>query len=261
MRVKLLIGAALAAAALAGCGAEDQAAAPASNAAAQPADNAPLRVAATGGRIGDATQVEDGRREELFSGDEAIDPGAAVPNARQRDGVAGAAGCANGDLLPAADNLALIEASTLCLLNDERAQRGLRPLTTNPRLAVAAINHSRDMVANQYFAHESKTGTDVVDRLRSSRYIPRSGKWTVGENLAWGTGTLGTPVAIVNAWMNSEGHRANVLNRSYKEIGLGIVTGNPAKPTGLGGTYATTFGVVSKPKARTARRARSARRR
>ena len=261
MRVKPAVTAALIAAALAGCGSAEQAEGPAS----QPASSSvraaqePLRVAVTEGRIGDATEADEQQTTALFDGDEQIEPGAAEPTERQRDGVAGAAGCADGDLMPDAANLGRIEASTLCLVNDERTSRGLRPLTANGRLAKAAIGHSRDMVSNQYFAHESRAGRDVVDRLRSSGYIPRFGRWTVGENLAWGTGALATPVAIVNAWMNSPGHRSNILNRAYREIGLGVVIGNPARPSGLGGTYTTTFGAATK--AKTARRARSSRRR
>jgi Cysteine-rich secretory protein family len=66
----------------------------------------------------------------------------------------------------------------------------------------------------------------------------------LGENLAWGTGALATPGSIMQAWMNSPGHRENVLNPDYREVGVGVVAGNPAAADGLGATYATEFGVI-----------------
>ena len=99
------------------------------------------------------------------------------------------------------------------------------------------------MVANSYFAHEGRDGSEIRDRIGATGYIPSSGRWVIGENLAWGTGALATPKAIMNAWMNSSGHRANILHADYREIGFGIVVGNPSRTNGLGATFATEFGV------------------
>ncbi|HET8952653.1 MAG TPA: CAP domain-containing protein, partial [Solirubrobacteraceae bacterium] len=86
-------------------------------------------------------------------------------------------------------------------------------------------------------------GETMVDRIMASRYAsPRLG-WALGENLAWGTGTLATPRAIMKAWMDSPGHRANVVKRAYREIGLGIVIGVPSDRDN-GATYTADFGVV-----------------
>jgi hypothetical protein len=125
------------------------------------------------------------------------------------------------------------------------------------------------MVAKQYFDHVGKDGTDPVDRIRAAGYIPNLGIWTVGENLAWGTGALATPKEIVSAWMHSQGHRENILRPQFKEIGFGVVTGNPRSDNGAGATYTTTFGGLTAPttarpdKARKAvhRRARVSRKR
>jgi cysteine-rich secretory family protein len=160
--------------------------------------------------------------------------------------------------MPTPDNLNAISTATLCLLNGERADAGLRALKQNDKLVKAAVRHSRDMVDQQYFDHIAKNGSDPVARIRAAGYIPSVGSWTVGENLAWGTGSLATPKAIVAAWMKSQGHKENILRASFKEIGLGVVAGNPRSRSGSGATFTTTFGVVTKPR-RSATTARTAR--
>lgn len=131
--------------------------------------------------------------------------------------------------------------STVCLLNNQRRRRGMRPLRRNRRLSSAARRHSHDMVSRHYFSHVSQAGRDVVDRLTNTGYLGGGGSWTVGENLAWGAGSRSTPREIVQAWMHSPGHRANILNRSFREIGIGVAFDTPEH--GLtGATYTTTFG-------------------
>ena len=68
------------------------------------------------------------------------------------------------------------------------------------------------------------SGDTLVDRLLGAGYMRRDANWTVGENLAWGTGSLATPAAIMRAWMASPGHRDILLRRSYREIGIGIAS-------------------------------------
>ncbi|HEV3002144.1 MAG TPA: CAP domain-containing protein, partial [Solirubrobacteraceae bacterium] len=68
--------------------------------------------------------------------------------------------------------------------------------------------------------------------------------WSVGENIAWGSGTLSSPAGIVAAWMASPGHKENLLNPTYREIGIGIVPGSPRSPEMAGAaTYTTDFGT------------------
>jgi len=208
----------------------------------------PSRVslaAVTDGRVGDAvTGTDAGSSVRELSRGGRPDPSEPRRRTGRRDGVGAGAACADPELLPGADTLGRLEAVTLCLLNGERADHGLAPLATDGQLARAAERHASDMVAKSYFAHEGQDGSTVRDRIGDTGYIPTSGRWVVGENLAWGTGALATPKSIVNAWMNSPGHRANVLHPDYREIGFGIVLGNPRVTNGLGATYATTFGVV-----------------
>lgn len=96
------------------------------------------------------------------------------------------------------------------------------------------------MARRDFFAHVNPDGRRAVDRIRATGY-PREA--TVGENLAWGEESDATPVRIVEGWMNSPGHRANVLRHGYREIGVGITVGSPQpKDRRRAVTYVTTFG-------------------
>jgi uncharacterized protein YkwD len=151
--------------------------------------------------------------------------------------------CSNADVAPNADNVDVVRAAILCLHNQIRADRGLPPLKENLRLRRAALGHSNDMVSRGFFEHTTPGGETMVDRIMATRYAsPRVG-WALGENLAWGTGSLATPRAIMKAWMESPGHRANIVKRAYREIGIGVVTGVPSD-RGDGATYTADFGVV-----------------
>ena len=99
------------------------------------------------------------------------------------------------------------------------------------------------MVDRGYFSHESRDGRDFVDRIVRARYVRMSDPgWLLGENLAWGAGRLASPREIVRAWMASPGHRANVLRRRFRDVGIAVVAGTPVEGTGVGATYATDFG-------------------
>jgi uncharacterized protein YkwD len=152
--------------------------------------------------------------------------------------------CANTNLEPTAGNLDEVRAAVLCLHNRDRAAAGLPPLKENAKLRRAALGHSDDMVERRYFDHDEPDGDGMVDRIKRSGYVRPGDAWSVGENIAWGTSDLATAAEIHKAWMNSAGHRANILRRSFKEIGIGIVLGNPSvSPVGAGATYTADFGV------------------
>jgi uncharacterized protein YkwD len=242
---RTLLPALLAAVALAGCGNADGG--PTASAPATSGDDARIvRTAVTDGRTGDAvTGTDAGPLRELSRGGR---PDPSEPRrGTERDGVGAADACPDAEMMPAPDNLARVEAVTLCLLNGVRADNGLSPLSRNAQLANAAAGHATDMVAHSYFAHEGLNGSDIRDRIGATGYLRSDVRWVIGENLAWGTGALATPKSIVNAWMNSEGHRVNILHSEYREIGFGIVAGNPKRPDGFGATYATEFGYRSAP--------------
>ena len=161
--------------------------------------------------------------------------------------------CSDTRVVPADGNVAAVERATLCLLNAERGKRELRPLAPNQRLARAADRHTDDMVKRGYFAHDSRNGDSFSDRIRDTGYLSKVSTWVVGENIAWGSGELATADAIVRAWMNSPGHRANILNGRFLEIGIALTLGSPRG--GSGATYATEFGAVT-GRVTAARRAR-----
>ena len=167
----------------------------------------------------------------------------AVPLLAPDPGSAQAPACPNQDSPPAAIGPQAAAAATLCLLNEVRAGQGLAPLAANARLAQAAQEHAADMVTNHYFAHDSLTGVQFNDRIDATGYLNSVGRWSVGENLAWGTYDLATPAAIVNGWMNSPGHRANILGQ-FSEIGIAIVAADPQGDSAPGATYVTDFGQV-----------------
>jgi uncharacterized protein YkwD len=153
-------------------------------------------------------------------------------------------GCASAAAQPHAARYVVVRDATLCLINAERRRRGLPRLRFNRRLAKAAVRHARDMARHDYFAHDSRDGRNFVDRIRRSGYIRRSsGGWALGENLAWGSGSLASPRAIVRAWMNSPGHRSNILNRRFREIGVAHTLDAPVAGATRAATYVTDFGA------------------
>jgi uncharacterized protein YkwD len=158
---------------------------------------------------------------------------------------AASAACANAAVVPAAANLDAVAAATVCMLNEQRAAHSLAPLTENGQLTEASLAHSRDMVARRFFAHDTPSGATIVSRLRTIGYVSDALEaWVVGENVAWGQGTLSTPARTVENWMNSQHHRDNILDRDFEEIGIGVVTGVPVATTTTlaGATYTTNFG-------------------
>jgi uncharacterized protein YkwD len=152
--------------------------------------------------------------------------------------------CTNTDVLPTAGNVDDIRAAVLCLHNQIRQQHNLPLLKENAKLRKAAAGHSADMVDEGYFDHTTPSGTSFVDRILGAGYAKRNDAWTLGENLAWGTGDLSTATGVMQAWMNSPGHKANILKRSYKELGIGIRLGVPTD-AGIGATFTADFGAKS----------------
>ena len=146
--------------------------------------------------------------------------------------------CANSGLEPTSRNEARIAAAVLCLLNEERAERRLKELEEEGKLLKAARRHSADMVRRRFFAHVSPDGGSLSDRAREARYVPAKGAWRVAENLAWGSGSYGSPRHVVTSWMKSPSHRRNVLDGSLRHAGVGVIDGTP------GGRRGATFTLV-----------------
>lgn len=191
------------------------------------------------GAVGVGEQKEE---DGIVYGEPRLRPGEVAPAVGLADQ---RAGCTGTDLVPTAANLRDVRVATLCLLNAERAARKLAPLRSNARLVKAALDHARDMVARKFFAHDAPPArrSTFDQRIRATGYMRSSRSWAIGENLAWGTGTLSTPAAIVEAWMASPSHRANILAPRYRETGIAVVPGVPNGSAG-GATYSDEFGVL-----------------
>lgn len=117
---------------------------------------------------------------------------------------------------PANTSVSAYEQEVARLVNAERAKEGLAPLTLSAELSRVARMKSQDMHDRGYFDHNSPTYGSPFQLMKSQGITYR----TAGENIAMG---YRTPEAVVNAWMNSPGHRANILNASYTTIGVGYV--------------------------------------
>ncbi|WHX24978.1 CAP domain-containing protein [Virgibacillus halodenitrificans] len=112
--------------------------------------------------------------------------------------------------------LSQFEQEVFELTNQEREKNGLAPLKVDVELSKVAREKSRDMAANNYFSHNSPTYGSPFDMMKQFGITYRA----AGENIAKGQRT---PEEVVNAWMNSEGHRANILSSKYTHIGIGYV--------------------------------------
>lgn len=153
-----------------------------------------------------------------------------------------AAPCANVDVQPAADTMTQVRQATICLLNRQRTKRDLPRLRANAALRSAAQPYARLMVLLRFFDHTSPTGSTFVDRIKRSSYLDGANGWSIGENLGWGAGSEATPRQIVRAWMRSPGHRRNILNGTYRDIGVGVAAGAPVLGVSGGATYVNEFG-------------------
>ncbi|MBQ8858553.1 MAG: SafA/ExsA family spore coat assembly protein [Clostridia bacterium] len=119
--------------------------------------------------------------------------------------------------IPTTDSTVLsYEQEVVRLVNEQRAKNGLKPLSHDWQLSRVARYKSQDMKDNRYFSHTSPVYGSPFQMIKNFGITYRS----AGENIAKGQAT---PQAVVNAWMNSSGHRANILNASYTHIGVGYV--------------------------------------
>jgi len=159
-------------------------------------------------------------------------------------GASAATPCAGADLTPAADNVAQVRSATLCLLNRERTRRGLKRLAESPDLRKSAQGFSQAMVRESFFDHVSPGGSTLLSRVRNATaYLRNVSNYALGENIAWGTGEYATPAETMTAWMQSAGHRHNILNGRFRHVGIGIALGAPVDAQGMpAATYTTDFG-------------------
>ncbi len=109
------------------------------------------------------------------------------------------------------------------LVNSERAAQGLMALQKDSRLAALAQQKAEDMAKNQYFSHTSPTYGSAFDMLKAAGYNYK----TAGENIAMGQKSA---ASVMDGWMHSSGHRANILHTSYEKIGVGYAVSADGMP-------------------------------
>jgi uncharacterized protein YkwD len=131
-----------------------------------------------------------------------------------------------GQCAPQTDRSAPVadqELAMRCMVNYARRAAGVSPLVgTNTKLMRSADHKAADIVSCQQFSHTA-CGRPFAYWMQQSGYA--TGCYGVGENIAWGSGSLGTVRAIMSGWLNSDGHRANILNPRFKEQGAGLRAG------------------------------------
>ena len=139
-------------------------------------------------------------------------------------------GCPGADVGPGRQSQGRADEAILCLVDRERESAGRAPLRADGALGAAATRHSEDMVARDYFGHVAPSGSTPPQRARIAGFCRRV--CLVSENIAWGTGSLGTPAATVAAWMRSSEHRANLLAPGARLTGIGVAYGAPGQRGG-----------------------------
>ena len=172
--------------------------------------------------------------------------GLKAPYPAAHAGTSGSGSCEDVELIPSASDLPQVQAATLCLINEIRAQHGETPLLDNAMLDRAARLHSEDMALNNYFEHTTPSGEHFYGRVKASGYVPPGASYVLGENIDCATLSLATPSATVSAWMNSPEHRANILDGEFRDSGIGVAPAAPAQfsDNEPGATYTQDFGAI-----------------
>jgi uncharacterized protein YkwD len=135
------------------------------------------------------------------------------------------------------------EERTFVLHNEIRIKHELPTFCVHPMLQEAARAHSKDMLRRDYFSHNTKGRGSFGKRLQRFGYDADGyAHYRAGENIAYGSGPYGEPDNRMRAWMKSEGHRHNILNDEFREIGVGTETGDYKGFNGVT-MYTVDFGV------------------
>jgi uncharacterized protein YkwD len=151
-------------------------------------------------------------------------------------------GCPNAHTDPQNLDQGAAADAIQCLINKKRHSHGKGNLSRDGQLTAAAQGHSNYMVEHRCFAHECPGETGMSSRIKQSGYLGGAPAWGIGENIAAAKGGPGSPANIVQAWMHSPPHRANILSRQFENLGVGMAQGTPSSPGARGGTYTVDFG-------------------
>ncbi len=157
--------------------------------------------------------------------------------------------CPDSGLVPSASNVDRIRVATLCLVNGIRSAHGLVALAPNSALQSVAQRYAQQLVAENFFSHVSPAGATPLTRILASGYlVPAPLGSGFGENLGWADADLQTPAGIVQGWVGSPTHFANMVNPSFRDTGLGITPATPhvLSANGDSATYVEEFGYNRK---------------
>jgi len=131
-----------------------------------------------------------------------------------------------------------LRTSVLCLVNLARERRGIAPLKYSEALRRSATAHSRDMVRAGRLSHYGSGGSTPTARIANSGYLARARFYRLAENIGAGRGrSNGSPAAIVRSWMGSPGHRSNILDRGFRDFGVGVARGDASGGHSNAATY------------------------
>jgi uncharacterized protein YkwD len=153
-----------------------------------------------------------------------------------------AAPCAHGSDVATTLSLQDARAALLCAVDNERTARGLPAVAQSQQLAQAAQGHANDMVTRHFFAHVTPGGSTLGDRVAATGYIQGRRDWELGEAIAWAQQPLDTAASLVRAWLASPPHRAILLDRRFRELGIGVARGLTDGSGGAGATAVLDFG-------------------
>jgi uncharacterized protein YkwD len=149
--------------------------------------------------------------------------------------------CPNVSAGPAQMTETQAQVSTICLINKRRTRFHLHAVRGDMQLSSAARAHSQSMGTMNFFSHFGD-GTPET-RAAATGYISGGGHWGIGEDLGWGAGGMGTPGYIVASWMASPVHRAVILTRRFRQIGVGVTDASPTgTDDGVAMIYTAVFG-------------------
>jgi uncharacterized protein YkwD len=150
-----------------------------------------------------------------------------------------ASGSCSGDTaVPASATASRAALTLVCDINAIRTRNGLPKLRVNDRLWTVANDQATDMARTGNLTHVDSEGRDLEARVAASGYLAQNSGGTVAENIGWGDGDLATPASIADAWMESDEHRAKVLDPDMTDIAVAVAPGSD------GVYYAADFGAT-----------------
>jgi uncharacterized protein YkwD len=173
--------------------------------------------------------------------------GALVAGGASAAAAGGASRCPGAHLHPSATDARAVATATLCLVNRVRAAHGLRALRVNAQLDGVAASQVSSMVREDWFADDRPSGQTPLSLVARTRYAAHAPGFSVGQNIAWGTGSDATPAHIVAEWLASAPHREVLLGDAYRDAGAGVKPAVPAmlRSRGHGATYVIELGARS----------------